>query len=103
MQHLVIPKCSEVDTYFRNMLTSGGVNLSSDDTLVLRSEELLPQGDLENLIHPEGTYKYNILVLRDDETYDQYLKRMTHNDLLRKSYERFNHKAVRKLKNSGWI
>ena len=103
MSHLIIDRCSEVDTYFRNMLTSGGVNLSSDDTLVLRSEEKLPDSDLENLTHPEGTYRYNILVLKDGETYDQYLERMTHNDSLRNSYERLNHKAVRKLKNSGWI
>lgn len=103
MSHLIIDRCSEVDTYFRNMLTSGGVNLSSDDTLVLRSEEKLPDGDLENLTHPEGTYKYNLLVLKNGETYEQYLERMSRNDSLMKSYKRFNDKATRRLKSSGWI
>ena len=103
MSHLIIDRCSEMDVYFRNMLISGGVNLSDNDTLVLRSEERLPDNDLNDLTHPEGTYKYNILVLKDGETYDQYLDRIQRNEELRKSYSKFQNKAARRLKSGGWI
>lgn len=71
----VLERNSEADKHFRSLLeNNGNVHLNNNDTLVLRSEQLLETEDGQ--MWPEGTFKYNILVLKDGETYEEYVDRM---------------------------
>ena len=98
----VLERNSEADKHFRSLLeNNGNVHLNNNDTLVLRSEQLLETEDGQ--MWPEGTFKYNILVLKDGETYEEYVKRMNLYNRTKEAYGRFADKTARRLKSGGWI